>query len=117
MIFRVQVKLENVFSTPLQLRRAHLLWRFTPAGSEESVTNGGGEDAAASCVDTALVDTVVLEPASTTEITFQVRLTVELSTMVREYLQFLEKAWLYQIAYQFNELCGQTYQYHDTFRI
>ena len=74
MISRVQVKLENVFSTPLQLRRAHLLWRFTPAGSEESVTNGGGEEAAASCVDTALVDTVVLEPASTTEITFQVRL-------------------------------------------
>ena len=83
------MKLENVFSTPLQLRRAHLLWRFTPAGSEESVTNGGGEDAAASCVDTALVETVVLEPASTTEITFQVRqlllLTVELSTKVREY--------------------------------
>ena len=87
MIPRVQVKLENVFSTPLQLRRAHLLWRFTPAGSEESVTNGAGEDAAASCVDTALVETVVIEPASTTEITFQVRqlLTVELSTMVREY--------------------------------
>ena len=84
-ISRVQVKLENVFSTPLQLRRAHLLWRFTPAGSEESVTNGAGEDTAGSCVDTALVETVVLEPASTTEITFQVRLTVELSTKVREY--------------------------------
>ena len=87
MISRVQVKLENVFSTPLQLRRAHLLWRFTPAGSEESVTNGGGEEAAGSCVDTALVETVVLEPASSTEITFQVRqlLTVELSTKIREY--------------------------------
>ena len=35
----VCVIMENLFNTPLQLRKAHLLWRFTPKNSEQVFTN------------------------------------------------------------------------------
>ena len=66
----VRVKMENVFNTPLQIRKANLLWRFTPEDSEDSVMNDKKDAVTKDLVDTGILDTTVLEKNSITELTF-----------------------------------------------
>ena len=89
----VRVKMENVFNTPLQVRKANLLWRFTPEDSGESVMNDKKEAVIKDLVDTGIMDTTVLEKNSVTEMTFHLTalvpgqltlLGVEYSIKVRE---------------------------------
>ena len=68
----VRIKMENVFNTPLQVRKANLLWRFTPEHSEDSVMNDKKDAVTKDLVDTGILDTTILEKNSVTEMTFQV---------------------------------------------
>ena len=66
----VRVKMENVFNTPLQIRKANLLWRFTPEDSEDSVMNDKKDTVTKDVIDTGILDTTVLDKNSVTEMTF-----------------------------------------------
>ena len=66
----VRVKMENVFNTPLQVRKANLLWRFTPEDSVDSVMNDKKDAVTKDLIDTGILDTIVLEKNSITEMIF-----------------------------------------------
>jgi len=67
----VTVTMENLFNTPLQLRKAHLLWKFTAEDSEEVHTNDKKEASNATHIKTGVVDVITIEKSSKSEITFQ----------------------------------------------
>jgi len=69
----VNVTMENVFNTPLQLRKAHLLWKFIPEDSEQVYTNDKKEDTSTLHVETGVVDVITIEKSSKSEITFKLR--------------------------------------------
>merc|ERR1719347_486604 len=61
----------HLFNTPLQLRKAHLLWKFTAEDSEEVHTNDRKEASNATHIKTRVVDVITIEKSSKSEITFQ----------------------------------------------
>ena len=69
----VNVTMENVFNTPLQLRKAHLLWKFIPEDSEQVYTNDKKEETSTLHVETGVVDVITIEKSSKSEITFKLR--------------------------------------------
>jgi len=68
----VCVIMENLFNTPLQLRKAHLLWRFTPETSEQVFTNDKKEASSSMYVETRVVDVITIEKSSKMEIRLEV---------------------------------------------
>ena len=66
----VKVKMENIFNTPLQMRKAYLLWRFTPEGSDDTVANDKKEAGTNSYVDTGVLETTVIDKSSVSELVF-----------------------------------------------
>jgi len=67
----VKVRMENIFSTPLQIRKAYLLWRFTPDESEDSIANDRKEALTNEHVETGILDTTLLEKNSVTDLVFK----------------------------------------------
>ena len=68
----VIVTFENLFNTPLQLRKAHLLWKFKPDNSEEIFTNDKKEAVSTLYVETEIVDVVTIEKSSVSQLPFHV---------------------------------------------
>ena len=69
----VKIKLENIFNTPLQLRKAYLLWKFVPDDSEEVFLNDKKESLSNPHVETVMLESVVLDKSSSSHFTFQLR--------------------------------------------
>jgi len=67
----VTVTMENLFNTPLQLRKAHLLWKFTPLDSEQVLTNDKKEAVSTMYVETGVLEVVTIEKSSLSQLTFQ----------------------------------------------
>ena len=67
----VKIKLENIFNTPLQLRKAYLLWKFVPDDSEEVFLNDKKESLTNPHVETVILESVVLDKSSSSHLTFQ----------------------------------------------
>merc|ERR1719470_159038 len=51
--------MENLFNTPLQLRKAHLLWKFTQE-SDQVFTNDKKEAVSTMYEETGVVDVIVI---------------------------------------------------------
>ena len=68
----VKVSLENMFNTALQIRKAYLLWKFTPEDSEDAIMNDKKDASTNEFVDTGVLETTVIEKSSTSEMTFYV---------------------------------------------
>ena len=67
----VKIKMENIFNTPLQLRKAYLLWKFVPDDSEEVFLNEKKESLNNPHVETVILESVVLDKSSSSHLTFQ----------------------------------------------
>ena len=68
----VKVKMENIFNTPLQMRKAYLLWKFIPDDSDEIFLNDKKESLSNPHVETVMMDSVVLDKSSCSLLTFRV---------------------------------------------
>ena len=63
--------MENIFSTPLQIRKAYLLWKFTPDESEDSIANDRKETLTNEHVETGVLDTTLLDKNTVTDLVFK----------------------------------------------
>jgi len=70
-IISVTITMENLFNTPLQLRKAHLLWKFTPEDNEQVFTNDKKEAVSSMYVETGVLEVVTIEKSSQSQLTFQ----------------------------------------------
>ena len=68
----VRIKMENIFNTPLQIRKAYLLWKFIPDDSEEVFLNDKKENLSNPHIETVVMDSVVLDKSSSSLLTFRV---------------------------------------------
>lgn len=66
----VTITMENLFNTPLQLRKAHLLWKFTQE-SDQVFTNDKKEAVSTMYEETGVVDVIVIEKSCQAQLTFQ----------------------------------------------
>ena len=66
----ITVKMENMFSTPLQIRKAYLLWKFLPDDSDDVIMNDKKETVTAEYVDTGELDTTVIDKNSVADLVF-----------------------------------------------
>jgi len=66
----VTITMENLFNTPLQLRKAHLLWKFTPEESDQVFTNDKKEAVSTMYVETGVVDVITIEKSCQSQLTF-----------------------------------------------
>ena len=67
----VSVMLENLFNTPLQLRKVHPLWKYKPLDSEQVHTNFKKEEISTMDIETGVVDRITMENSSQSELAFQ----------------------------------------------
>jgi hypothetical protein len=73
----VRVPMENLFNTPLVLRRSFLLWKFTASGQETTSSNDKQDEAtlsssSAGLVQAEVMDSVTLERGQTVEVTYAI---------------------------------------------
>jgi hypothetical protein len=73
----VRVPMENLFNTPLVLRRSFLLWKFTASGQEATSSNDKQDEttlssSSAGFVQAEVMDSVTLERGQTVEVTYAI---------------------------------------------
>jgi len=70
----VRVPMENLFHTPLVLRRSFLLWRFTPAAQEASSSNDKQDEVTLSSseVQAEVMESVTVEGGQVVEVTYAI---------------------------------------------
>jgi hypothetical protein len=69
--------MENLFNTPLVLRRSFLLWKFTASGQETTSSNDKQDEttlssSSAGLVQAEVMDSVTLERGQTVEVTYAI---------------------------------------------
>ena len=67
----VTITMENLLNIPLQLKKAHLLWKFMPEESDQVFTNNKKEAVSTMYVETGVLDVITVEKSCQSHLTFQ----------------------------------------------
>jgi len=68
----VTVPLENVFQTPLLMKRSYLLWKFTSADGQTELSNENKDAENKNIITTEVLESATIEKSSISRITFKI---------------------------------------------